>query len=640
DDGVTWSGDPLNPGMSYLVGAACAEGLGVCRRGGVVVCTSGGAADCDAVPGTPTGETCNYLDDDCNGVVDNGFVDGMGRYTGDRHCGACGVDCTAIYALPGAFGTCQLSGSGPRCVMNCNPGRFNLNGIPDDGCEFTLDTGAIYVSAEDPTGRDADNAGCGLGPVGTGAGHYPCSSIGYGILRAMATGRTRVLVADALYNENVTLVAGISLYGGYRADTWERHLSTTLTTIRGTSGSGHRRTVTATGISTATVFEGFIVDGADASSPGANSYAIYVSGGTSALQILNNVIYAGNGAPGSPGSAGTDGLDGVDGSAGANAFDTGSVACTISRSGGAGGIRTCGSTNVSGGAGGGVFCPPFYDTNPPYTPGSARAGAAGAGPAGGAGGAVAYDGQTRPADTCLLCYLPGGANTMTGGNGAHGGNGSHGTGGSGASHSTGSIIGGDWIGASGANGVAGNPGSGGGGGASGGGGDGSGSPCTDDLGATGGGGGSGACGGTAGGGGGPGGGSFGIFITGTSSRPVLSGNTIYRGFGGAGGNGGRGGAGGIGGSGGNGGLKCNTTECFCTGDGGTGGDGGDGGHGGGGGGGAGGVSYGIFAEGTTGYGATTNTFPVSGGGGPGGGGGPSIGNSGTAGVAGAHAPTN
>ncbi len=635
DEGFAFMGDPLFPTVSFPLHNACSVGLGACRRAGAVVCSADHAsAVCNAVSATPAAETCNYVDDDCNGTVDDAFVDSAGVYDADTDCGACGIDCTTIYAHPGSFGTCSVAAGRATCVMNCMPGAFNLNGIPDDGCEFALDPSAIYVSGEDAAA--ADDASCGLGPVASGMGNHPCRTIAYGQGRATASGRSRVLVADALYNESLTLVQGQSLMGGYRADTWERHLTTTLTTIRGTTGSGHRRTITATGI-TSGLLEGFVIVGASATSLGANSYAVYVSGGTSGLQIRNNIVYAGDGAPGTPGTPGTDGARGSAGAGGAMAFDTGTGSCGSSSLGGAGGSLSCGGTSVSGGSGGSAVCPMLFSSL--VVVGSSRGGGSGAGPSGGSGGVPAYDGQTQQSSSCLTCFL-GGGGTMTGGNGMAGATGSNGGSGAGAASGAGGVSGSDWVGSSGGPGGAAVHGSGGGGGGSGGGGDGQSGSCTDDLGATGGGGGSGGCAGSQGIGGSAGGGSFGIFIVGTTSYPVLMGNTIYRGFGGVGGNGGRGGAGGVGGAGAPGGLKSNANASFCTGDGGYGGAGGNGGHGGGGGGGAGGVSYAVYTAGTTGYGATGNTFPTSGGGGSGGGGGPSLGTSGTPGVSGASGSTN
>ena len=157
----------------------------------------------------------------------------------------------------------------------------------------------IYVSASDPTA--VDDAACGLGPVGTGAGRYPCRTIGSGLARANATGQTQVLVADGVYNEAVTLVNGRSVLGGYRPDTWERHLSTTNTIIQGVSSfANHDRTVIAVGITSSTVFEGFVVRGALNAKAGGNSYAIYVSASNQNLVIRNNLIYGGRGARGRP----------------------------------------------------------------------------------------------------------------------------------------------------------------------------------------------------------------------------------------------------------------------------------------------------------------------------------------------------
>ena len=47
----------------------------MCQRAGVRVCnpfTATGPTVCDATPGTGGSEVCNDVDDDCDGVVDNG----------------------------------------------------------------------------------------------------------------------------------------------------------------------------------------------------------------------------------------------------------------------------------------------------------------------------------------------------------------------------------------------------------------------------------------------------------------------------------------------------------------------------------------------------------------------------------------
>jgi Notch-like protein len=55
-----------------LRGTACSNGQGTCRRTGTYVCNAAGTAvSCNApVAGTPADESCNGLDDDCDGLVD------------------------------------------------------------------------------------------------------------------------------------------------------------------------------------------------------------------------------------------------------------------------------------------------------------------------------------------------------------------------------------------------------------------------------------------------------------------------------------------------------------------------------------------------------------------------------------------
>ncbi len=64
DDGEPWTDR----------GSVCFVGVGACRRAGILVCDPslpGGPLDCTAVPGSEGAEVCNGLDDDCDGEVDD-----------------------------------------------------------------------------------------------------------------------------------------------------------------------------------------------------------------------------------------------------------------------------------------------------------------------------------------------------------------------------------------------------------------------------------------------------------------------------------------------------------------------------------------------------------------------------------------
>ncbi len=635
------------------LGDPCTAGTGICARQGNLVCNAlGSGTTCSVAPGPQDpAETCNSLDDDCDGKTDEGFRDLVsGIYDRDFSCGNCAIDCTTLYALPHASGDCVVGGSSASCQMVCDANAFDLDLAVANGCELQLDTDAIYVSIDDLTADDL--SGCGLGPAGTGG--HPCKSIAQGIARATALGRSKVLVANGIYNVAVTLANGRSLLGGFRPDTWQRDVAATGTYITGVATvptTNHDFTVRADAITSPTVFEGFVVIGSVNDKPGGNSYGIYVTDSDGDLAIQNNVVLAGRGGPGSTGTTGTNGDIGVDGTGrtagNASLYDaketTGSP-CTSAndRQQANGGVRSCGGNNVSGGNGGGNKCAPALD----FAQFSAIDGAAGGtgspllGGTGGGGGQGGADMELD--DNGTGCYIGTTAGWHDFGfDGSPGTDGANAGAAAGCTSAAGSVIDGHWVGGSGPSGVGGGNGGGGGGGGAGGG-----ARCVqcpnnkDQFGGHGGGGGSGGCGGAGGGGGSAGGGAFGIFVVvaGTDNpAPAITNNLLQRGQGGGGGGGGVAGTGGPGGFGAAGGT---IGTFFCPGKAGRGGNGGDGGHGSGGGGACGGASIGIYTKGvgTPTYCTTDNNTISGGAAGAGGAGGYSIIATGGAGTAGTLLP--
>jgi hypothetical protein len=218
--------------------------------------------------------------------------------------------------------------------------------------------------------------------VGTCPTCEPCATIGYGLQRALQLGRSTVYVADGNYHETVTLLDGISLKGGYRAEDWSRHVETSATFIHGNTVSGHRKTIVGDGISQTTLIEGFVVFGQSNPEPRGNSYAVWLADAPGAV-IRANRIYAGNGGPGIDGGTGADGEHGTWGESGLDSWNTGSTTCSAQdhRYGGGGGSSPCSTGSSEGGNGGDSECPIFGQ--------QALGGASGSFP-GGAGGAGGY----------------------------------------------------------------------------------------------------------------------------------------------------------------------------------------------------------------------------------------------------------
>ncbi len=595
-------------------------------------------------------EICDGADNNCNGLVDEGFRNpSTNRYDANAHCGFCNNDCSKYWSptLQHTTGVCDASS--PTAMPTCRMGPcttevvggithewVDVNGETGDGCECRRVQGNLTTDEPqevapfidencdgvDGVAQDAIFVWAGAAPGGNGSITQPFQTITQGRTALLAQPAKRyVLVAEGVYNENVSVTSRVRLYGGYSRDFKRREPALYVTLVQAQPSLVNAPTAAILAINVTNgaqpaAVSGFTLRGWDVTStagagqPGVTSHAVYVRDSSSALRIVGNDIIAGRGGRGGAGQTGTQGFGrqqsvALDGQGGGDQTRHVGLCSGINRPGGAPGQNAqCGAAGANGAAGGGVGCPqfdwsamPVQGSQAPFPPGSGRNGE----------GGFDWSFDTQSGGTCSHVTesgFPSNIQTHDGRNGLGGLDGSSGSGGTGAPARArfGSFQNGQWRASpfTATDGSVGGTAEGGGGGGAGGG---TfrlpGGACGQyEIGATGGGGGAGGCGGQGGRSGGAGGASIAVFIafdtlapSPSTNLPVVTSNRIERNHGGDGGNGGFGGAGGIGGAGGFGGVR--TTWSGSTG--GKGGDGGNGGAGGGGGGGAGGPSFGILA---------------------------------------------
>ncbi len=641
------------PGQTFDLACALEDPEGM-RCPGSARCEDGVLSECAA----PV-EVCNEVDDDCDGVVDEGYVDERGVYSVDlRNCGECGVDCT-LSSVPGAELTCGGDPFAPSCVLRCPdaddgimPGdRIDADRDIATGCECTVvslsdEPGPVRTEgpALDPNCDGADGVvvqSFYVAPDGDdrnpGSPTRPLRTINEGLRRASASldagsARPHVFVASGSYTETLVLPDGVFVHGGYRRDFLALDPAGFRVDVRApsdTTAPGGAALVLEPGFGPrATLVEWITLIGRDADTASSAAFGAYLDQPTRGLTIREVEIRAGlpgSGQNGRDGQVGAGPMPAMVGGLPRVAVENASRTCqpgdvNVVR-GGAGGVATCDGTNVAGGAGGSPSCPQFARQQP--------SGERGRGTNPGNGGAGGQDSQgpimgsgCPTAVCCGLADFSVPTEFVGPQSGENGGAGRAGTGGNGCGDAFGRFDAmGRWLPATATAGTNGAPGAGGGGGGAGGG--------TvmdfmfgvcefaDGLGGGGGGGGGGGCGGRAGSPGTSGGPSVAVAMRGvrSGSEPTLRDVVLVASDGGRGGDGGAGGDGGRGGVGALGGELTREARSIPSlagpFPGGRGGRGGDGGAAGGGGGGCGGASVGIWLSESTGDPATfraTNTF--------------------------------
>jgi hypothetical protein len=150
-DGLTdenAAGTPLS--QSCYSGPTGTQGVGACHGGTQLCQAATGTWGACTGQVTPTVETCNNIDDDCDGVTD-----GNQRvcYTGGSECNLGTGQCTGVCRV--GLATCS-TGSWGSCAGQVLPKTETCNGMDDD-CDGTVDgTGGVFLTQS-----------CYTGPTGT-----------------------------------------------------------------------------------------------------------------------------------------------------------------------------------------------------------------------------------------------------------------------------------------------------------------------------------------------------------------------------------------------------------------------------------------------------------------------------------------
>lgn len=131
-DGIDNNCDGIVDDGFIDVGTQCSAGEGICERVGMVVCDPSGLTTlCNVIPGPPEAEVCNGLDDNCNGLIDDNVIDSALCPLQEGVCsGSASVVC-----INGSFSSCDETNYGPGYELievTCDGQDNDCNGEIDE----------------------------------------------------------------------------------------------------------------------------------------------------------------------------------------------------------------------------------------------------------------------------------------------------------------------------------------------------------------------------------------------------------------------------------------------------------------------------------------------------------------------------
>jgi len=144
--------DPQNCGLCGTIceiphaQAACVAGVcgvGTCNPGYVDL-DGNPVNGCECLESNGGVEICDGADNNCNGQIDEGFD----LQNDATNCGQCGNVCSFAHAT----GVCQKG----QCTHTCLPGYFDIDGNPDNGCEYACTPSNNGIEICDGIDNDCD----------------------------------------------------------------------------------------------------------------------------------------------------------------------------------------------------------------------------------------------------------------------------------------------------------------------------------------------------------------------------------------------------------------------------------------------------------------------------------------------------